>query len=420
MWNKKDTESGAVSSRSGWKRSLRVFRHRNFRLFWLGQLVSLSGTGVQIVALNWLVYRLTDSALALGLVNFAALLPVGVVSLVGGVISDRFSRHRLIVVTQTVLALQALGLTVLTATGSVQVWHIIVITFVAGAANAFGQPAHLGLVMDIVGEEDFGSALAINALLVNGRLLGPAVAGALIGWLGEASCFFVNFLTYLVIIAAYLSMRVDARDAARMPMRFKRDLFDGVKYVWHGQVIRGVLLLIAVSSLLSRPYLVLMPVFARDVLQVGSRGYGLLMSAIGVGAICGTLMAACIEDRHRGPWLLRTAIAFPAFLLLFACSRSMWSSVGLLFLASANDWIQHVLATSMVQLASSEEFRGRVASLFGLVWSGATRLGGVQAGAIAQLCSVSVSIAGGAGLSLLFVLVLMIRMPFTRRPQRSM
>lgn len=405
-----------ISSR--WPHPLRALRLRNFRLFWFGQLISLSGSWMQLIALSWLVYRLTDSPLMLGLTNFVALLPVGLVSLLGGVISDRFPRRKLLLVTQTTLAVQALILIILTWAGWIQVWHIMVVMFVIGAANTLEQPARVAFLMEIVGKEDLPNAIGLNASVANlARSLGPVIAGILIDRFGETSCFLVNFVTYLAIILAFLSMRLPARVGLKKPMRLKGDLLDGLKYIWKNQAIKGPLILIGASSILAQPYIVLMPVFARDVLQADSRVYGLLMSAIGFGAVCGALVAASVKQGQLGKWLVGVALVFPAFLLLFAFSQQMWLSVGLLLLVGASQLTQQVLANSLIQLAAIDEFQGRVASFFALFNIGLIRLGGLQAGAVAQYWSVPVAIAGGAIATIIWVLMAIWRMPIMRQVQ---
>ncbi len=352
----------------------------------------------------------------LGLVSFVALLPVGLVSFVGGIISDRFPRRKLILITQTLLAAQALLIAIVTWAGRVQIWHIIAVMFIVGAADALEQPARFAFMMEIVGKEDFTNAVGLNSFMVNiARSIGPVVAGVLIGRVGEAGCFFVNFVTYLAIISAFLLMRLPPRRTPLKPMHLKNDLLEGLKYIWQNQTIKGILLLIFASILLSQPYMVLMPVFARDVLLSGSRGYGLLMSAIGLGAICGALFAASVEEGARGKWLIRASIAFSVLLFFFAFSQWMSLSFGLLLLVGASQLTQQVLSNSSIQLASTDEFHGRVASFFALFNNGLTRLGGIQSGAVAQYVSPRVAIAGGALISLVWLLVIIWRTPSVRR-----
>ena len=405
----------SIPFRPGWSQTLCALRHRNFKLYWFGQLVSMSGTWMQIVAMNWLVYRMTNSPFILGLVNFIALLPVGLISPVAGVISDRVPRRNLILVAQIILTLQALVLALLTWTDVVQLWHIMLVILVAGTANAIEQSARFAFLMDIVGRKDFSNAVGLNAGGVHlARCMGPAMGGLLIGWRGEASCFFLNFLTYLAFLLAILLMQLPSRDAPTKPIRLKKDLLDGLRYIWNHQTIKGLLLMFAVAAIFSRPFVVLMPVFARDVLLTDSGGYGLLMGAVGVGAVCGALLGASIKQGYRWKWLLGVAFAFPMLLLPFTCSRWMPLSLGLLVLISASDFLQKILAISLLQLAASDEFQGRVASFLSLFRDGLRRLGSIQAGAAAQYWSAPIAVAGGALVSLVWMFIVVWRIPFIK------
>ena len=382
-----------------WPHALHALRHRNFRLYWTGQIVSLSGSWMQITALNWMAYQRTESAFTLGLVNFIALLPVGPVALVSGVISDRLPRKQLIVMTQTLLAVQALGLTILSWMDLVQIWHIMVVVFVIGAAEAIEQPARLAFLVDVAGKEDLTNAVGLTAVVANiARSVGPAFAGVLMGWAGEGACFLLNSITYLFVIGALLLIRLPPPDQDRKSVRLGADLVSGLKYMWQNNTIRGLLLLIAVSSFLSRSYIVLMPVVAYDVLQVGSAGYGLLLGVIGIGAVCGALMASVAREGSQRRWLIGASLVFPVLLIGFAFSRSIWFSALLLLMVGIGNRAQEVLTSTLLQLAAKDEFRGRVASIFSLLRNGLMRLGGVQTGLMAQVWGAPVAVSIGAAL----------------------
>ena len=267
---------------SRWPRTHRALRHRNFRLYWTGQVASLVGTWMQIVAQGWLVYRLTDSPMMLGLVNVVGLVPVVPVSLLAGVLSDRFSRKKLIIVTEIVLMLQALILAYLTWSGIVQVWHVIALSFVLGGAAALEQPARLAFVVDTVGKEDLSNAVALNSSMYNvARIVGPAAAGLLVAWIGEAGCFLINGITYVPIIFAMVAIRLPSREATKEKLQVMGSLASGFRYTWDTRAIRSLLLIVALSSFFTLPYITLMPVFARDVLAAGPEGLGFLMMAVG-------------------------------------------------------------------------------------------------------------------------------------------
>jgi MFS family permease len=353
--------------------------------------------------------------LALGLIGFAALVPVGLVSLVGGVISDRLPRRRLILTTQLVLAAQALILTLLTWAGWIEIWHILLMTFVVGAADAIEQPARFAFLMDIVGKEDFTNAVGLNSAMVSAAgLVGPALAGILIGKLGEASCFLLNGVSYLIVVLVFLFIRVPTASSSSRSMRLKADLLEGFKYVYTNKTIRGALLVTAASYTFSRSYVILLPVFAQDVLRLGAQGYGWLMSAVGAGSACGALVAAGIRQQQHARWLVGASLFFSALLVFFAASPWLLPSLGLLFVASASQFVQQVLTNSMIQLAAADEYRGRMVALFSLFSNGLTRLGGVSAGAIAQFWSAPLAVAGGAILTLVWMLVVLCRVPFIR------
>jgi len=405
-----------VDADSGLPQTLRAFAHRNFRLYWFGMLISLCGSWMQLVALNWLTYRLTNSPLMLGLINFVALLPVGALSLVGGVISDRFPRRNLILATQVVLACQALILAVLTGLGRIQVWHIMLVTFIIGAANVVEQPARSVLLMDVVGKDDFTNAVGLNAAVVHTtHALGPALAGVLIVWLGETSCFVLNFMSYLAVILSFLRMQLPESTRLLKPQGLSDEVAAGLKYIWQNLTIRSLIMLIIVSCLLAQPVAVLMPVMARDVLQIGSAGYGLLMSAHGAGAACGALISGSIGSGCRGKYLKVASLVFPVFLLLFAVSRSLLLSLGWLFLAATGQFMLLVMVNAMLQLAAGENFQGRVASFFALLNNGLNRLGGVPMGAAAQAWGAPVAIGGGAALSLIWAIIVIGRIPLIRQ-----
>jgi MFS family permease len=232
---------------------------------------------MQLVALNWLTYQLTGSPLMLGLINFVALLPVGLLALVGGVISDRVPRRKLILITQTVLAGQAFILTLLAWFNLIEIWHIMVVTFLVSAMDVIEQPARFAFLMEIVGKEDFTSAVGLNSSMVNiARFVGPAIAGVFMSEFGEASCFFVNFITYLTVIGAFALMDTPLKPISRQPLKLKADLLEGLKYIWQNHTIKAVLSLIFIPVFLSQPYITLLPVFARDIFHTELTGVWLV------------------------------------------------------------------------------------------------------------------------------------------------
>jgi MFS family permease len=396
-------------------RTFRALRHRNFRLFFLGQIVSLTGTWMQTVAQGWLVYRLTDSPFMLGLVNLVALLPVAPISLLAGVISDRFPRRVVILVAEVVLAGQALLLALLTWRGIVQVWHVMVLSFVLGLAAALEQPARLAFVMDTVGREDISNAVALNSTVFNGaRIVGPALAGLLVAWTGEQGCFLVNALTYLGMILALLLMRMD--DKPRLQASgVGRSFLEGLRYLRQQRTILVLLSLSAIASYFALPYVTLMPAFARDVLGVGAEGLGFLMTAVGVGAVAGALGVASLRVGDRGLILSLANLLFPATLVFFSLARAYPLNLGLLTLVGASYITQQALANALIQINTDEAYLGRVMSIFGLLFNGMSRVGALQVGAVAEVTGVPVAIASSAALAIVWGLFVLWRWPFVRR-----
>jgi capsular exopolysaccharide synthesis family protein len=395
-----------------WPRTFRALRHRNFRLFWFGQVVSQIGTWMQIVAQGWLVYTLTESAFLLGLVNFVGLLPVIPISLLGGVISDRISRRNLIIGTEAVLMVQALIMATLTWLGLIQVWHIIILSFVLGAAAALEQPARLAFVADTAGKDDLTNAVALNASVYNSaRIVGPAVAGLLVAWIGEAGCFFVNGVSYLAVIGALLAIRLPREAIRETGLNVGRSLVDGLNYVWDAQLIRDLMAIVAVSSFFTLPYITLLPVFAADVLNVGPEGLGLLLTTIGLGAIIGALGVANVHSGHRGRWLALGNVLGPVFLILFSISGSLPLSLALVFLVGASNAVRNTLANSMIQLSSLERYHGRVMSVYNLLFNGMSRFGALMIGGLAQVITVPWAVGLGAVVSVIWGLIVIWRMP---------
>jgi MFS family permease len=371
---------------------------------------------MQIVAMNWMAYRLTDSAFTLGLIQFIALLPVGLVSLAGGVIGDRLPPRRLVLGTQLVLVIQAGILAALVWTGAVRLWHVMLMTFVVGAADAIEQPTRYVIAFRLVGHEGLGNAIGLSTLAESvARSVAPAVAGALIRWQGEGGSLLLNGAAYLLAGLAFLALPRLKAQTLGSPSSLQDDLLDAPRYLWRSDTARGLVLLLAASCLLAQPYVILLPVWARDVLQTDARGYGLLVSAVGAGAASGALIAASIRSGGRGRWLVGSGLAFFAALLTVSASRRLLLNAGLLFLAGAGQSIQLVLISSLLQLATRSDLHGRVASLYALLSNGLTRLGGVQAGLFASIWGAPFAVAGGALLAILWSLGVAWRIPLIRR-----
>src|SRR5438876_2523422 len=312
--------------------ALRSLRHRNFQLFFTGQLISLVGTWMQTVAQAWLVYRLTGSALLLGTVGFASQIPVFLLAPLGGTAADRRRRHRIVIGTQASAMALAFVLAFLTLTGRVQVWHIFVLAASLGAVNAFDIPARQAFLVEMVGKEDLMNAIALNSSMFNGaRVIGPAIAGILVARIGEGWCFFSNAVSYIAVIIGLLMMRV-ARPSRRAPSGpALAHIIEGFRFARETGPIRAILLLLGLVSLVGMPYTVLMPVFADKILHGGARGLGILMGATGVGALLGALtLASRTGVRGLGRWVALSCAGFGVSLFLFSFSRNFWLSTILL------------------------------------------------------------------------------------------
>src|SRR5579872_5307481 len=331
--------------------TFRALRHRNFRLFFGGQLVSLVGTWMQNVALSWLVYKMTRSPLLLGLVGFAGQAPIFFLATVGGAVADRRQRRELLVLTQTVSMLLAFALAGLELGGVARVWEIFVLAAALGSVNAFDIPTRQSFVVEMVGREDLGNAIALNSIMFNAaRTLGPAVAGVVVAAIGEGWCFFANGLSFVAVIVSLLMIRVARRPIAAPPAQALAHAAEGFRFVWNTRAVRSVLLLLATTSLVGMPYTVLMPIFADRVLHSGARALGLLMGASGVGALLGGLaLASRLAIAGIRRWIAVAAAVFGAALVLFSRSHWLGSSLVLLVPVGAGMMVQMAASNTVVQ-----------------------------------------------------------------------
>lgn len=403
---------------SRWPHTFRALRHRNFRLFWSGQIVSQIGTWMQTIALSWLAYRLTNSAFMLGVVNVAALLPIVPVSLLAGVISDHFSRRNLIILADAVLTLQALAVAALTYFNVLQVWHLILLSFIQGAAAAVEQPARLAFVVDTVGKDDLSNAIALNSGVFNtARIVGPAIAGVTVAWIGEAGCFLANGLSYLAVIAALWAIRLPPQTVRRVREKMVVSMAGGFKFVWSNRVVRALMLISAISGFFIMSFVALATVFSDDVLKAGASGLGVLMAAVGAGALLGALAVARLKTGHRGRWLTWSNLLAPAVLIAFCFSRSLLWSVPLVALVAAATAVRQILANSLIQIDTPVDHQGRVMSIFNLIFNGTGRVGVMAVGGLAEFIGMPWAVGLGAGISLLCGLAVILWMPFVDRLQ---
>lgn len=377
-------------SLEGWTRLqllLRALRSRNYRLFFAGQSVSMIGTWMQQVAMSWLVYRLTNSALLLGVIGFTSQIPSFLLAPVAGVLADRWDRRRLLLCTQSLAMLQAAALAFFVLAESIQVWQIVFLSLFLGVVNAFDIPARQSFVVEMVDDrEDLGNAIALNSSMVNGaRLIGPSIAGIVIAAVGEGICFILNAVSYLAVIVALAAMRLKHRKPRRERRRILHELGEGVVYAFGFSPIRNILLLLGLISLMGMPYTVLMPVFAKDILHGGAHTFGFLMAAAGSGAFVSTVYLASRKTvLGLGRIISFSSALFGIGLVAFALSGTLIFSLGSLFLAGFGVMAQIASSNTILQTIVEDDKRGRVMSFFTMAFIGMTPFGSLLAGAVAS------------------------------------
>lgn len=396
-----DSEDFELTRAPGATELFRVFRHRNYRLFFVGQLVSLMGTWMQSVAQGWLVYTLTHSPLLLGLTSFCGQVPVFFVSPFGGTISDRVDRRRMLIVTQSLSMLQAAILAVLTLTHEVRVWHVLVLALSMGLINAFDVPTRQAFTMEMVGRADLRNAIALNSIMFNlARIFGPTAAGFLIAAAGEGVCFALNAFSYGAVLAGLLMMNVvqRTRPIAEHPLR---ELKAGFVYGWSMRPIRVALLLVAVSSCFGASYLALMPAFARDVLHQGSEGLGFLMASVGAGALCGAYALSRLADRRLTITPIAAAGSFGVCLIAFAHSHALVLSMLLLLPTAFSLMLLGGSTNTIIQLLSEDRMRGRIVALYAMAFMGMMPWGALILGTLASRWGVGNAVTIGGALVVL-------------------
>ncbi|HEX6309360.1 MAG TPA: MFS transporter [Longimicrobiales bacterium] len=380
--------------------ALRALRHRNFRLFTIGQSLSLIGTWMQQVAISWLVYRLTGSAFLLGLVGFMAQGPGFVLAPFAGELADRHNKHRIVIATQSVMMLQALVLGVLVLEGHVTIGWILLLMAVLGAATGFDIPARQSFLIEMVGDrEDLPNAIALNSSIFNAaRLVGPAIAGFAIAAVGEGWVILLNGVSYLFVLGGLFSMRLAPRPPRPPAGPVLPRVREGFTYAWGFRPIRAILALVAIVSLVGLPFSVLLPVIATDVLGGGPRTLGLLMAALGLGALCGALFLASRSTVvGLGRIILAAAALFGAALVLLAFARTILTAVPLLALAGFGMMAQMASSNTVLQTLVDDDKRGRVMSLYTMAFTGTVPLGSLLIGWAASQVGAPAAIAiGGA------------------------
>jgi MFS family permease len=374
-----------------------ALRHRNFRLFFGGFVVSLVGIWLQRVALAWLVLELTDSAFWVGSIQALGSLPVLLFSLYAGVLADRFPKERLVFVTQACSMVLALVLAAIVFAGIVELWHVAVIAFLLGTAAAFDIPARQSFLVELVGKDDLTNAIALNSSAFNAsRVVGPAIGGVLIATVGVGACFLLNGLSYIAVLAALFMMRLPPIRRSAEPTRAWSSIKQGLRFVVTDVRIRTILLNVAVVGMFGFPVIVLLPIVARDVLGLGAQAYGWMMSAFGVGAVAGALGLAVFSRRiPKGRVLGPAAASFGALVVLVALTRSLPLVLILLTLVGLAMVLTTALTNTLLQTLAPDSLRGRVVSVYTMAFIGFTPFGAFQAGLIAEAFGAPTALAIG-------------------------
>ena len=381
---------------------LRAFAHRDYRLFWFGQLVSRVGTWMQSVGQAWLVLELTNSPLRLGLISTLQVAPVLLFSFLGGVLSDRVSKRRIILATQTAMMLQAFALAALVGTGHIAYWHVAALAAIYGVANSLDMPARQSYVVELTGKDDLMSAIALNSAVFNGaRVVGPALAGILIARYGVGAAFMLNGISFVAVLVALLAMRAAGAPHPATRASVRQEVLEGLRYAVRTPRIRVVLGLLLFMSLFVINFNVIVPLIARDVLRQGAHGFGLLMAALGAGAVLGALGVAAAGMRRPPVTLMVTAAAITAAgLLALGFVKSFGLAAGVLVVTGLAQIVFTSSANSTVQIVVPDAMRGRMMSFYVLVFVGVTPAGAFLMGVVAEHFGVSMAcaIGGAAGL----------------------
>ncbi len=364
----------------------RALKHRNFQLFFAGQLVSLIGTWMQSTAQLWLVYKMTHSAALLGVFGFASQIPILFLATLGGYVGDRYNRHRGVIWTQTASLILSFVLAALTLLGFMRVWEIVLIAFLAGIVNAFDVPIRQAFLVQMVGKEDLLNAIALNSSIFNGaRVVGPAIAGIAIGWIGEGWCFFLNGISFLAVIIALLMMRIEKIELRARQGSPLQNFIQGFRFAMSDRPVRSALLLLSLMSMFGLQYFVFLPIFANDILHGGARGLGLLMSFAGVGAVIGALhFAARTSYKGLVEWIAATSTTCALGLILFSQSRVFWLSAVMMLAVGFSATSQMAATNTIVQGRVPDELRSRIMAVYATMFMGVQPLGALIAGGVAK------------------------------------
>ncbi|MCL4860970.1 MAG: MFS transporter [Caldilineaceae bacterium] len=393
-----------------------ALRHRNFQLFVGGQLISLMGSWMQIIGQGWLVYEISRSEQALGIVGFASAIPALAITPWAGVVLDRVSRRKVMVLTQLGAMSLAFALAGLTFAGVVQVWHVVMLAALLGVVNAFDGPARQAFVVDMVGREDLPNAIAINSMTFNGaRIIGPAIGGLLLVTFGAAWCFLLNGITFSATIVGLLLMQLPPHESKPKRASTWEQLRGGVQYVAEDPIMRALLLLALIFSMFGVSYSTVLPAFVDKALQQGADAFGAVNAVLGIGAVAGALLVARYGDQGvRGRWLIATILGFPILLAIFAMNRSYPVTLGLSIFLGIGFMQTFTLLNTLLQTQLADEMRGRVLSLYTLTFFGFMPFGNLAIGWLAERWELSAAILVSALLSFTLALIVIWKTPTLR------
>lgn len=380
------------------RQTFSALRHRNFRLFFSGQLVSLIGTWMQNTAQGWLVYEMTHSRWLLGLVTAVNSAPMLVFSIWGGSIADQHSKRNIVMWTQTAMMVLAFTFAALVWSGHVTTWQILVVAGLRGVAMAFDMPARQAFMVEMTSREDLMNAISLNSSMVNGaRVIGPSVAGFLMARIGIAMCFFVDGVSYLAVIIGLAMMRLPKFVKPERPASAAAHVMEGFSYVWNHRRMKTLLILFSIVGIFGWSYSVLMPAYATDVLKTGAGGYGALLSANGIGALFGALTVASVGHRVSRRFLVFGGLwIFSGALLLLAFVSNLYLALALLAVGGWGMLLFFSTTNTLLQTSASDEMRGRVMGIWALIFGGMMPVGGLEAGSLSHYYGVRFTVATGA------------------------
>jgi len=402
--------------------TLRALQYRNFQLFFSGQLISLIGTWMQNLAQAWLVYRITGSMILLGGISFCSQIPIFLFSTVGGIVADRYSRHRVVIATQSASMVLALALAALTLSHTVHIWHIFVLSALLGVVNAFDIPARQSFIVDMVGRADLMNAIALNSSMFNAsRVVGPAVAGILVAMIGEGWCFFANGISYIAVIVGLLLMRVAPHRPVTGGGSPMAKIVEGFRFVIRNRPIHALLILLSIASVTGMPFTVLMPVFADRILHGGPKALGWLTGCAGMGALGAALLLASRQTlKGLSGWIATSATAFGVGLLIFALSRTFLFSALILVPVGFSLMLQMGSSNTLIQSMVPDHLRGRVMGVYSMMLMGMAPFGGLLAGVVADRFGAPTTVAIGGVICLAAAGIFWTQLPEIRVHTRRM